>query len=139
MHAVSNRQKNHGMHFRILGKALRLSGGDHIHVGTVVGKLEGERDITLGFVDLLHDDFIAKDRSCGIYFTQDWVYLPGAIVNRVALEACVKARNEGRDLATEGNEIIREASKWSPELAVACDVWKAIKFNFKAVDTLDPL
>ncbi|MCD7460979.1 hypothetical protein HAX54_044945 [Datura stramonium] len=32
-----------------------------------------------------------------------------------------KARNEGRDLAREGNEIIREASKWSPELAAACE------------------
>ncbi|XP_016199841.1 uncharacterized protein LOC107640853 [Arachis ipaensis] len=179
MHAVIDRQKNHGMHFRVLAKALRLSGGDHIHAGTVVGKLEGERDITLGFVDLLRDDFIEKDRSRGIYFTQDWVSLPGvlpvasggihvwhmpalteifgddsvlqfgggtlghpwgnapgAVANRVALEACVQARNEGRDLAREGNEIIREASKWSPELAAACEVWKAIKFEFPAMDTL---
>ena len=30
------------------------------------------------------------------------------------------------DLAREGNEIIREAAKWSPELAAACEVWKAI-------------
>ncbi|KAF4346107.1 hypothetical protein G4B88_016046 [Cannabis sativa] len=43
---------------------------------------------------------------------------PGAVANRVALEACVQARNEGRDLAREGNEIIREACKWSPELSV---------------------
>ncbi|KAB1219093.1 Ribulose bisphosphate carboxylase large chain [Morella rubra] len=177
--AVIDRQKNHGMHFRVLAKALRMSGGDHIHAGTVVGKLEGERDITLGFVDLLRDDFIEKDRSRGIYFTQDWVSLPGvlpvasggihvwhmpalteifgddsvlqfgggtlghpwgnapgAVANRVALEACVQARNEGRDLAREGNEIIREASKWSPELAAACEVWKEIKFEFPAMDTL---
>ncbi|KAK7234415.1 hypothetical protein RIF29_46962 [Crotalaria pallida] len=174
-----DRQKNHGMHFRVLAKALRLSGGDHIHAGTVVGKLEGEREITLGFVDLLRDDFVEKDRSRGIYFTQDWVSLPGvlpvasggihvwhmpalteifgddsvlqfgggtlghpwgnapgAVANRVALEACVQARNEGRDLAREGNQIIREASKWSPELAAACEVWKEIKFEFPAMDTL---
>ncbi|CAI0390989.1 unnamed protein product [Linum tenue] len=56
--------------------------------------------------------------------------------NRVALEACVQARNEGRDLAREGNEIIREASKWSPELAAACEVWKEIKFEYAAMDTL---
>ncbi|PKI54236.1 hypothetical protein CRG98_025371 [Punica granatum] len=48
-----------------------------------------------------------------------WGNAPGAVANRVALEACVQARNEGRDLAREGNEIIREASKWSPELAAA--------------------
>src|SRR5512139_536581 len=150
MHAVIDRQKNHGMHFRVLAKALRMSGGDHIHAGTVVGKLEGEREMTLGFVDLLRDDFIEKDRARGIFFTQDWVSMPGVIpvasggihvwhmpalteifgddsvlqfgggtlghpwgnapgaaANRVALEACVQARNEGRDLAREGNEIIR--------------------------------
>ncbi|WOH03911.1 hypothetical protein DCAR_0623314 [Daucus carota subsp. sativus] len=35
-----------------------------------------------------------------------------------------------RDLAREGNEIIREATKWSPELAAACEVWKKIKFEW---------
>ncbi|KAD7116954.1 hypothetical protein E3N88_04222 [Mikania micrantha] len=79
MHAVIDRQKNHGMHFRVRAKALRMSGGDHIHSGTVVGKFEGEREITLGFVDLLRDDFIEKDRSRRIYFTQDWVSLPGVL------------------------------------------------------------
>jgi hypothetical protein len=43
-----------------------MSGGDHIHAGTVVGKLEGEREMTLGFVDLLRDDFIEKDRARGV-------------------------------------------------------------------------
>jgi ribulose 1,5-bisphosphate carboxylase large subunit-like protein len=68
IHAVIDRQKNHGIHFRVLAKALRMSGRDHIHSGTVVGKLEGEHEITLGFVDLLHDDFIEKDRSKYILF-----------------------------------------------------------------------
>ncbi|KAF8398677.1 hypothetical protein HHK36_014532 [Tetracentron sinense] len=36
MHAVIDRQKNHGIHFRVLAKALRMSGGDHIHSGSVV-------------------------------------------------------------------------------------------------------
>ncbi|KAH7443021.1 hypothetical protein KP509_02G014200 [Ceratopteris richardii] len=179
MHAVIDRQRNHGMHFRVLAKALCMYGGDHIHAGTVVGKLEGEREVTLGFVDLLRDDYIEKDRKRGIYFTQDWVSMPGvipvasggihvwhmpalteifgddsvlqfgggtlghpwgnapgAVANRVALEACVQARNEGRDLAREGNEIIREAAQWSPELAAACEIWKAIKFEFDTVDVL---
>ncbi|KAL3500716.1 hypothetical protein ACH5RR_039809 [Cinchona calisaya] len=75
---------------------------------------------------------------CAMHAVIDRQKNHGAIVNRVALEECVKARNEGLDLAAEGNEIIREASKWSPKLAAACEVWKAIRFNFKAVDTLDP-
>jgi len=79
MHAVIDRQKIHGMHFCVLSKALRMSGGDHIHAGTVVGKLEGEREMTLGFVDLLRDDFIEKDQSRGIFFTQDWVSMLGVI------------------------------------------------------------
>uniref|UniRef100_A0A803L2M4 Ribulose bisphosphate carboxylase large subunit C-terminal domain-containing protein n=1 Tax=Chenopodium quinoa TaxID=63459 RepID=A0A803L2M4_CHEQI len=79
MHTVIDRQKNHGMHFRVLAKVLRLSSGDHIHSGTVLGKLEGERDITLGFVDLLRDGYTEKDRSRGIYFTQSWVSTPGVL------------------------------------------------------------
>ena len=68
MHAVIDRQRNHGIHFRVLAKALRMSGGDHLHSGTVVGKLEGEREVTLGFVDLMRDDYIEKDRSRGVLF-----------------------------------------------------------------------
>ena len=59
-----------------------------------------------------------------------------ATANRVALEACIQARNEGRSLAREGNDVIREACRWSPELAAACELWKEIKFEFDAVDTL---
>ena len=50
-----------------------------IHAGTVVGKLEEEREITLGFVDLQRDDFVEKYQSRGIYFTQDWISLPGVL------------------------------------------------------------
>uniref|UniRef100_J3LED4 Ribulose bisphosphate carboxylase large subunit C-terminal domain-containing protein n=1 Tax=Oryza brachyantha TaxID=4533 RepID=J3LED4_ORYBR len=66
-----------------------------------------------------------------------WGNAPGAAANQVALEACVQARNEGRDLACEDSEIIRSACKWSPELSAACEVWKAIKFEFEPVDKLD--
>jgi ribulose 1,5-bisphosphate carboxylase large subunit-like protein len=31
---------------------------------------------------------------------------------------------------------IREAAKWSPELAAACEVWKEIKFEFDTIDTV---
>ncbi|KAK4577489.1 hypothetical protein RGQ29_027842 [Quercus rubra] len=163
MHIVIDRQKNHGIHFRVLAKALRMSGGDHIHSGTVVGKLEGEREITLGFVDLLRDYYIEKDRSRGIYFTQDWVSLPGVLpvasggIHVWHMPALTEifgddsvlqfgggtlghpwgnAPSAGRDLAHEDNEIIREAAKWSPELVAACEVWKEIKFEFPAMDTL---
>jgi Ribulose bisphosphate carboxylase large chain, catalytic domain len=35
--AVIDRQKVHGIHFRVFAKSLRMSGGDHLHSGTVVG------------------------------------------------------------------------------------------------------
>lgn len=41
--------------------------------------LEGEREVTLGFVDLMRDAYIEKDRSRGIYFTQDWCGMGGTI------------------------------------------------------------
>jgi len=80
MHAIIDRQKNHGVHFHVLAIALRLFDGDHIHVGTVEGKLEGEREITLGFVDLLCDDYTEIDANYGIYFTQSWVSTPGVLL-----------------------------------------------------------
>src|SRR3990170_3333052 len=37
-----SRQKAHGVSFRVISKWMRLAGVDHIHAGTVVGKLEGD-------------------------------------------------------------------------------------------------
>ncbi len=77
MHAVIDRQINHGMHFRVLAKGLRMSSGDHLYSGTVVGKFEGRREVTIGFVDLMRDRVIEKDRSRVVYFThRDWGSLP---------------------------------------------------------------
>src|SRR6056300_974566 len=180
MHAVLDRNPNHGIHFRVLTKMLRLSGGDHLHTGTVVGKLEGDRASTLGWIDLLRESYVKEDRSRGIFFDQDWGAMPGglavasggihvwhmpalvtifgddavlqfgggtlghpwgnaagAAANRVALEACVEARNQGRELEKEGKEILQAAAKSSPELATAMETWKEIKFEFDTVDKLD--
>ena len=62
-----------------LAKCLRLSGGDHMHSGTVVGKLEGDRDSTLGWIDCMRDSFIKEDRSRGIFFDQDFGSMPGML------------------------------------------------------------
>jgi ribulose-bisphosphate carboxylase large chain len=180
MHAVIDRNPNHGINFRVLAKLLRLLGGDHLHSGTVVGKLEGDREATLGWIDLMRERFVKEDRSRGIFFDQDWGPMPGvfpvasggihvwhmpalvtifgddsvlqfgggtlghpwgnaagAAANRVALEACVQARNEGRDLMKEGKDILGAAAKHSPELKIAMETWKEIKFEFDTVDKLD--
>ena len=54
---------------------------------------------------------IFGDDSClqfgGGTLGHPWGNAPGATANRVALEACVQARNEGRNLAREGNDVLR--------------------------------
>ena len=182
MHAVIDRQKNHGIHWRVLAKWCRMVGGDHVHNGTVVGKLEGDRAATIGSADLLREDFVPADPGRGIYFDQPWGSLAGmlpvasggihvwhmpdlvalfgddvvlqfgggtlghpwgnaagATANRVALEACVLARNEGRDLLAQGTEVLTAAARWSPELRAAMETWQSVRFDHEGVDTLDPV
>lgn len=179
LHAVLDRNPNHGIHFRVLAKLLRLMGGDHLHSGTVVGKLEGDRRAVLGWIDIMRERVVREDRSRGIFFDQDWGHMPGlfpvasggihvwhmpalvaiygddavfqfgggtlghpwgnaagATANRVALEACVEARNQGRALESEGRDILAEAARHSPELKVAMETWKEVKFEFETVDKL---
>ena len=57
--------------------------------------------------------------------------------NRVALEAMVLARNEGRDIKNEGPEILRAAAKWCKPLEAALDTWGNIAFNYESTDTSD--
>jgi ribulose-bisphosphate carboxylase large chain len=61
----------------------------------------------------------------------------GATANRVALEAMVLARNEGRDIANEGPDILRAAAKWCKPLEAALETWGNITFNYTSTDTSD--
>lgn len=181
-HATFTRQKNHGINFRVLAKWMRMLGVDHIHAGTVVGKLEGDPNLTQGYYAILREQHNYPDPVKGIYFEQDWAYLPavmpvasggihagqmhillslfgddvvlqfgggtighpmgiqaGATANRVALEAMVKARNEGRDILAEGPEILKKAAQHSPALAMALETWGAVTFDFASTDSPDVL
>jgi ribulose-bisphosphate carboxylase large chain len=179
-HGTFTRQKTHGVSFRVLAKWCRLLGVDHIHAGTVVGKLEGDPNMVAGYYDTLRLDHIPANPLQGIYFDQDWASLPGvmpvasggihagqmhqllhylgedtvlqfgggtighpmgvasgATANRVALEAMVKARNEGRDYLIEGPDILASAARRCPELQLALDTWGDITFNYESTDTPD--
>jgi ribulose-bisphosphate carboxylase large chain len=61
----------------------------------------------------------------------------GATANRVALEAMIKARNEGRDYLAEGGDILKAAAKRSRELDVALATWGDITFNYASTDVPD--
>lgn len=181
-HATFTRQKNHGINFRVVAKWMRMLGVDHIHAGTAVGKLEGDPNLVRGYYDILREQYVKADPVKGIFFDQDWGYLPavmpvasggihagqmhqlldlfgddvvlqfgggtighpmgiaaGATANRVALEAMVQARNEGRDYVNEGPQILREAAKNSPALAAALELWKDVTFDYTSTDTPDVL
>jgi ribulose-bisphosphate carboxylase large chain len=179
-HGTYTRQKTHGVSFRVVAKWMRLAGVDHIHAGTVVGKLEGDPNMVAGYYDTLRLNRVEPDPVKGLYFEQDWVSMPGtmpvasggihagqmhqllhhlgedvvlqfgggtighpmgiaagATANRVALEVMIKARNEGRDYLTEGEEILKAAAKQSRELDVALATWGDITFNYASTDTPD--
>ena len=61
----------------------------------------------------------------------------GGVANRVALEAMVKARNEGKDIKNEGLDILRKASQFCTPLKQALDTWGDISFNYTSTDTSD--
>jgi ribulose-bisphosphate carboxylase large chain len=179
-HSTYTRQKTHGVSFRVIAKWCRLLGVDHIHAGTVVGKLEGDPSTTRGYYDTCRLANVREDPARGIYFDQDWGSMPGvmpvasggihagqmhqllhylgedvilqfgggtighpmgvaagATANRVAVEAMIKARNEGRDYLAEGPEILRHAAKHCAPLQAALDTWGDISFDYESTDTPD--
>jgi ribulose-bisphosphate carboxylase large chain len=179
-HGTYTRQKTHGVSFRVIAKWMRLAGVDHIHAGTVVGKLEGDPNTTAGFYDTLRLNNVTADPVKGLYFDQDWASMPGVMpvasggihagqmhqlihhlgedvvlqfgggtighpmgiaagaeANRVALEAMIKARNEGVDYYKEGPEILKRAAARNRPLDMALATWGDITFNYESTDTPD--
>ena len=61
----------------------------------------------------------------------------GATANRVALEAMIKARNEGRDIANEGPQILEMRPRCCRRSRQALDTWKDVTFNYASTDTPD--
>jgi ribulose-bisphosphate carboxylase large chain len=74
-HSTYTRQKTHGVSFRLIAKWMRLAGVDHIHAGTVVGKLEGDPNTTRGYYDVCREGFNPMQLEHGIFFDQSWASL----------------------------------------------------------------
>nr|YP_007947755.1 ribulose-1,5-bisphosphate carboxylase/oxygenase large subunit [Neoporphyra haitanensis]Q760R5.1 RecName: Full=Ribulose bisphosphate carboxylase large chain; Short=RuBisCO large subunit [Neoporphyra haitanensis]AGG37004.1 ribulose-1,5-bisphosphate carboxylase/oxygenase large subunit [Neoporphyra haitanensis]BAC84937.1 ribulose-1,5-bisphosphate carboxylase/oxygenase large subunit [Neoporphyra haitanensis] len=70
-----SRQKNHGMNFRVICKWMRMAGVDHIHAGTVVGKLEGDPLMIKGFYNTLLESETDINLPQGLFFAQNWASL----------------------------------------------------------------
>ncbi|MCI0526118.1 MAG: form I ribulose bisphosphate carboxylase large subunit, partial [Nitrospira sp.] len=78
-HSTYTRQKTHGVSFRVIAKWMRLAGVDHIHAGTVVGKLEGDPNSVRGYYSTLRENKIKVNPALGLYFEQDWASMPGVM------------------------------------------------------------
>ncbi len=74
-HGTYTRQKTHGVSFRVIAKWCRMLGVDHIHAGTVVGKLEGDPGMIKGYYNVCRERYNKADAETGIYFDQDWASL----------------------------------------------------------------
>ncbi len=74
-HGTYTRQKTHGVSFRVIAKWMRMAGVDHIHAGTVVGKLEGDPNVIKGIYSICRDDFTKQNFEQGVFFDQDWAGL----------------------------------------------------------------
>ena len=74
-HGTYTRQKSHGINFRVISKWMRMAGVDHIHAGTVVGKLEGDPNVVKGFYDALLLPTLKENRQIGLFFDMDWASL----------------------------------------------------------------
>ncbi len=57
MHAAFTRKKDHGISMLVLAKFLRMCGVDQLHIGTVVGKMEGEKEDVLRIRDAITGEF----------------------------------------------------------------------------------
>jgi ribulose-bisphosphate carboxylase large chain len=86
-------------------------------------------------IDLFGDDCVLQFGGGTIGHPQG--IQAGATANRVALEAMVKARNEGRDIVNEGPQILLDAAKSCTPLKQALDTWKDVSFNYASTDTSD--
>ena len=74
-HSTYTRQKNHGVAFRVIAKWMRMAGVDHLHAGTVVGKLEGDPHMIAGIYDVLRETHVPENLKHGIFFDQPWASL----------------------------------------------------------------
>jgi ribulose-bisphosphate carboxylase large chain len=74
-HGTYTRQKTHGVSFRVIAKWMRMAGVDHIHAGTIVGKLEGDPNVIQGIYSTCRDSFTKKNLEQGVFFDQDWASL----------------------------------------------------------------
>jgi ribulose-bisphosphate carboxylase large chain len=70
MHAAITRNKKHGMTMLAIAKLMRLIGMDQLHTGTVVGKMEGDKNEVIEINKVITEQNIEGNNLTTL--DQDW-------------------------------------------------------------------
>src|SRR6059058_4137657 len=163
-HGTYTRQKTHGVSFRVIAKWMRLAGVDHIHAGTVVGKLEGDPATTRGYYDICREDYNPMRLEHGVFFDQHWASLnrlmPVAsggihagqmhqLLDHLGEDVIlqfgggtighpmgIQAGATANRVALEAMILAKAAETCTP-LKSALEVWKDVTFNYESTDMPD--
>lgn len=150
-HSAFTRNKKHGISMLVLANLARLAGIDQLHTGTVVGKMEGDKEEVRSINDLLKEDWQEFDQ-----LRENWASLkpilpiasgglhPGLVPQLIEILGKNLVINFGGGLHghPQGSEAgaravvqsieavqkdikIEEYAKSHPELKVALNHWKS--------------
>jgi ribulose-bisphosphate carboxylase large chain len=71
-HAAFTRNPKHGISMLVIAELSRLIGFDQLHVGTIVGKMEGGKEEVIDIVHALKMDVTPEKGDTGLTLGQDW-------------------------------------------------------------------
>jgi len=139
MHAAFTRNRRHGISMMVIAKLARLAGVDQIHIGTVVGKMEGGKEV-ISIAEWLRNDFYGMKTvfpvcSGGLHpghvpkliemLGRDIIIQAGGGIHghRMGTRAGARAMRQAVDSVIEG-VAIKEYAKSHKELGIALKQWK---------------
>ncbi|MFQ5405685.1 MAG: type III ribulose-bisphosphate carboxylase [Candidatus Micrarchaeia archaeon] len=141
MHAAFTRDKLHGISMLVLAKACRLVGVDQLHIGTVVGKMQGGRDEVVEIANAMRCKWhnvktVLPVASGGLHpgHVPDLIRILGVDAafqfgggvhgHPKGTRAGAKAVRQAVDAALSGTTPLKEYSKTHAELAQALSKWR---------------
>lgn len=154
-HAAFTRNKKHGISMVVIGDISRLIGIDQLHIGTVIGKMEGVKEETLTIEEEIEKDVI-KGKSH--FLAEDWHHIkpvfavcsgglyPGTVPyltrvlgndiiiqagggihgHKLGTRAGAKAMRQAVDAVMQ-NTLLKDYAKNHNELEIALKQWGCIK------------
>lgn len=154
-HATFTRNKKHGISMVVIGDIARLIGVDQIHIGTIVGKMQGMKEEILTTEEEIEKKIIKEQSHC---LAEDWLnikpvfavcsgglhpgmvpYLVKTLGNDIIIQAGggvhghklgttagAKAMRQAVDAVMQ-NASLKDYAKSHKELAIALKQWGCIK------------